>query len=648
MLRKTLSLLFYFLLVFSLSLGVVYSAKTVLDINNLNNDQVSETPSTTSTNPNSDVSFPKGKTYFTYNGRSATVWTFENEGDWVDFQRNVKDGSYFEAKDLDSAKIQIQSTSQNSQADDIKPISKSNKEEYSEFLKIKFGKNLESVSNQKVFLEIAKTGDMNVEDYENTLEIFKTTEEEIINLEKKINTERAKGEDVKSLEDTLNNKKSLVETIKEGIGIMPTEDFAQFTEAVNSLEDEELKKKILQAQEDAVAQRECGSGTFSFICRNTKDFSLDAQRQRAFLEDVNKLRANFQDTSKKTGIPRLDTARDGIVSAQNDLDACSDKSCREEKEKKLNNVREEYKEIYNEELLNSALESFDINQLDPNIKNIIKQNCDFSADGCASKIEKSPFCTEDPERCKKVLAQLELADSTSLVQQNLFAEITQLFFNPDPAAIGALSLFGIEADYSYLPSFLREDVASQLCLAKIGGYLDKEVKSGGGVSLYNTEEFNRDIEAFADLRAQRTAITPDERVEVSYSAFLRNQEDRSFQYILAVSFVSQGVREKVSIFDEPKSLGQGGIASEFDTISIPLNNTERIDPNSFTIHLLAVYSGTQDIAVNLDYPIILITGGDIIAGGSGGVSGNSQGNVQAQQNTQQASLSTDSLLSLLG
>lgn len=222
---------------------------------------------------------------------------------------------------------------------------------------------------------------------------------------------------------------------------------------------------------------------------------------------------------------------------------------------------------------------------------------------------------ESDEECEKARAwrdAIKAAYGQTKVEVNTVYKILNAIKNPDKNALKTAKLFGFEEDYSNLPVMLKETLPSQICLDKIDGYLDKEVESNGGVTKYNDDANN--LEVLGDLRAQRSSITPDNQTLVTYSFYVQRPEN---PFELSVKYVQNGDWKTFIIENSSTSKG-------FDSIYIPLNNTDGIEDNSFTINL-----NTGDL--HLTYPIILMSTGALQ--NTIESNGNSQGNTQAVINS---------------
>lgn len=247
------------------------------------------------------------------------------------------------------------------------------------------------------------------------------------------------------------------------------------------------------------------------------------------------------------------------------------------------------------------------------------------------------YCSGDGNGKTECRVGLKELEQNEMVEVGMLYSVVQAILNPDQNALKAARLFGFEANYDYVPALLKEPFASQMCLAKIDGYLDKEIENAGGITKYSDDKNN--LEVLGDIRAQRTRITPDNKTMITYSAFVNsvvrkdpNLEEATstsvdLKYMVGISYRKNGelVKDQLS---QIISVNSGKSDSRFDSVNFPINATEDQVEN-FVIHLVVVDANNQP-KFTLTYPIILIEGGDyyhtIVRG-----EGNKQGNEQAKK-----------------
>ncbi len=231
--------------------------------------------------------------------------------------------------------------------------------------------------------------------------------------------------------------------------------------------------------------------------------------------------------------------------------------------------------------------------------------------------------------CSKIIGGLEKAKKDQFVETNVGFTILDAILNPDQSAMDTVRLiggiFGYEADYTWLPNWLKEDVSSSICLAKIDGYLDEAVSDGrGGLTQYEREleteprtgqPFDSNVVVRADLRGQRSRILPDDSVNIMYSYYLRAPDDKDLLYNLRLGYIKDGNKVIKDLFSEPRirNLSKGQTVSDFQSIKLPpINDSEDVDPNSFSLNFRAKHNDNK--IVDLIAPMVLIESGNTISG----------------------------------
>lgn len=319
-------------------------------------------------------------------------------------------------------------------------------------------------------------------------------------------------------------------------------------------------------------------------------------------------------------------------------------------------VQEEMQEKINElesKCKNNACSGDDYNaELNQFLSKYMAQVGCGSLSECKQKLDEGTLCQgAAKENCEEQAQILEYAfDAVGdyyYVKPSTGFLVFE-FLNLKDEAVNALKLFGVEKDYSNVPSLLKEEIPSTVCLLKIDGYLDKEEENGGGVTQYGCEldgdkSSNDDpncINVLLDLRAQRTPIAPDNTTVITYSMYLRGSTKSDVQYMIALSYYEDGKKKKYPL-SELINLSKGGVASLYHNVIFEVNSTGTVEPNSFEIGVVAVYPD-KSVYTSKTYPIVLIEVGDVYTGTT---FANSAGNTAAQ--AQSDPLTTDDMLSLI-
>ncbi len=281
---------------------------------------------------------------------------------------------------------------------------------------------------------------------------------------------------------------------------------------------------------------------------------------------------------------------------------------------------------------------------------------------CSNALNSNKPCSCSLNSCDlNVLSQLDKDiynsiknnyDKKTQVETNGIYKAISILTNPDENALKASKLFGLDEAFNFKDNALYdvfgEPFPSNICIAKIDGYLDDQQNTNGGVTSYQfgTDDpdeklSERSINVRYDLRAQMTRVTPDAKVSISYSYFVKAPFEEDLQFIIAVSYVADNKVKKVALTDL-KSIKGGEKSNGFETVDLPLNSTN-VDENSFQIGLVAVDS-TKSPVYSVTTPIILITSGTNNYNINSG-SGNSQGNTNAQSNAN--SFGVEDMLNLI-
>lgn len=496
-------------------------------------------------------------------------------------------------------------------------------------------------------------------DWSSTYSKLKTTYSDVETAQKNLNDCGTDNECKKNAQDMLKNtqtKLSEVQTLIEQKG--------DISSALNSMSTED-KKIFLQNYNN----KQCDpNGWFTSIC---KMFKSQTEEQITLIEYNKKVDA----LNKGKGSEVYKQALNAVSEAEKSLkDACktstSDSSCKSATEN-LEKAKQKQMELYNKELAFIMLNSLGEN-VDGKLKNalILSGKCSEKITlDCKNEIENFP-CNGDAscEQIKKnALASANSGYLKTQVETNIGYDILTTILSPDQNAMSAAKLFGVEADYSNVPKFLSESIPSQICLAKIDGYLDKTKESSvngqGGLTSYGcsqeyTQVYDEEtkkykkmpqtqcLEVLADLRAQRTQMTPDGKTAISYSYYIKAPPNTELKYIVAISYVEGSTIKKQTIVPLTKT---SGIKNGFDSVELFLNASDgEINENSFTINLLAIYDNNE-VYQKLSYSIPPITTGDSystpipaqVANSNGANSGSS-----SNQNVK-AELSTEDMLAMI-
>ncbi len=317
-----------------------------------------------------------------------------------------------------------------------------------------------------------------------------------------------------------------------------------------------------------------------------------------------------------------------------------DSQCRDYKDNRPNYCKD--KDHYNAELISRSNEILRGLNIDcSGTDDCIRQLNDYA---CLSGMD-ADTCKINTAIAKDIAKTL---DNNKKVETYPWFDFLSVLANPDPAALKAMKLFGIEANYSNIPQMLRDPIPSTICMAKIQGYLDKEVEYSGGISKYGcSTDINDDkrasyedpncVEVLGDIRAQRTRVTPDGKTAITYSVYMRTPTNTTIFYVIAVFYTQGGIMKNEVLTDDVQET-KSTVHNSFETVELPINLEDgELDENSFYIGLIAQYEDGR-IYMDLVAPIPLITDGTgYYESGSSGGFGNSAGNNAAKTSNKPSS-----------
>jgi hypothetical protein len=296
------------------------------------------------------------------------------------------------------------------------------------------------------------------------------------------------------------------------------------------------------------------------------------------------------------------------------------------------------KDGYNDALYNNFLGTLDAESC----KGLV--DCQEKADAaveaaCPDGAFMDPTCIKAIAGQKAIEQYEQHTYSVGMV--SLMGALTQ----SDPKALDAAkTLFGAEADYSGLGK-LGQEIPAGICEAKIEGYLDKTIESAGTATKYGcldnpdfeeNDPSNPCLNVIVDLRAKRTEVTPDNFTAVSFSYYIHAPEDEAIKFVVAMSYVANGKKEKELLLNVT-NVDENGVGADFHNFDIELTNKDATD---FRIAIAAFYSD-DSVYENVGATIILATPGAYYS-----EEGNTQGNEEEQSSNPSQDLSPQEMLDL--
>ncbi len=297
---------------------------------------------------------------------------------------------------------------------------------------------------------------------------------------------------------------------------------------------------------------------------------------------------------------------------------------------------------FNQMVLNKLLSKFDLcggnSQGEDKCNDLIHKVCDqdVTSSECRDAIKSScegTACEAYDDLARKMVKE-------SYVETSGVFDFIAYFMNPDQNAIAASRLFGFEADTSDLPPWLTYDTASYICLAKIDGYLDTQIKSTQEDSVGNTGktgttqygcsiemEYEYDsttgsyvqneghpcLEVIADLRGERSGILPDGSILVTYSGYIKAPPSLNITYDLYIAYLDNMSRTQfvdLNTLNEDglafKKINAGGEDSFYSAISIPVDESsslkKNLGNNDVKIGIIAYFENSNQEYVNILTP----------------------------------------------
>jgi chaperonin cofactor prefoldin len=281
---------------------------------------------------------------------------------------------------------------------------------------------------------------------------------------------------------------------------------------------------------------------------------------------------------------------------------------------------QELETMYNNKLSTIAKEFIQLQGLKENptiVKDYVKnlKNGEY-VDAMVSTCKNKDAC-EDLVRRAQIL-KMKVEENTYIKPSAYTFTISSLL-NPDRVSIQAARAAGFEPDFTRVPSWLRSSIPSQICLAKIDGYLDKDLNGAtvesdvmgvSGLTSYtscvdNTDPANPQstvqcIKVKSDLRAQRTMITPNNHTIITYSVYVANTGSK-MNYKITLFYKKSGNLENSVLENgsfEDKNL------VKYNSVDFPINATEK-EVKDFNLKLDVYYSGGAEYT-SLEVPVVLI------------------------------------------
>ncbi|MFW6008894.1 MAG: hypothetical protein ACOCP8_06475, partial [archaeon] len=268
-----------------------------------------------------------------------------------------------------------------------------------------------------------------------------------------------------------------------------------------------------------------------------------------------------------------------------------------------------------EEHNTKQIEKFLDNREGLNNNDNIKEQCrEGYTDECKTAIDESDICNDNPDssECKRFKNDMNTVINQGLVESNMIHSIVSALKNPDQGGMKAAEYFGFKANYENLPPWLSQDLETSICAKKINGYLDKNVENDGGVTRYECLDSNLSanpsdlcLNVQADIRGHRTKMTPDNKTLITFSYYLRAPENQNINFVVAVAYKSNNVVKK-ELLVKKTSIKKGGYNNGFDSVELPIEDADGLDPDSFIVAIGGFYKDNTPY-LELKAPVVMAT-----------------------------------------
>ncbi|MFW5705137.1 MAG: hypothetical protein ACOCXG_04825 [Nanoarchaeota archaeon] len=207
--------------------------------------------------------------------------------------------------------------------------------------------------------------------------------------------------------------------------------------------------------------------------------------------------------------------------------------------------------------------------------------------------------------------------------------------NPDPNAMRASEFMSrhvwgdVKVDSEFIQEHVNTDFASQICLKATKGPLGFEGTTQnpeGGAQTYdcftnrpesanfsgdytNEEIFIQDPSACgvsSQLNSFRSPMTPDNKVGIHYSFYLRAPNYDNIEYRLFAGYLNNGNPVVVNLTEKlTLQAGKGHKQSGFKLVNITNSQTFNETTANFQIKLVSIFNGTSDVYTSLQVPVTM-------------------------------------------
>jgi len=427
-------------------------------------------------------------------------------------------------------------------------------------------------------------------------------------------------------------------------------DFVVDQIGMNNLLNSMKNQKEQEEFADQYAERNCGNGWSGWICKAFTTSSAQEQSKIAYMQEIHELDQEFKD--------RKSLQKKSLEDAEKKLEACleknpnNDNACQTQKQAVKSLEENNYLEDkYNKDL--SLLFNKEIENSLPNIEDECK---DSFSDVCKKAIQD--YDCKDDNKCEtnkdKALNMLDENEKNQFIETGFMYEVFSFLNDDFESGKKVARAFNIQPNYENVPEWLKESTASQICMAKIGGYLEDEKNANPGTSYGSCVQDNKNpdkpqndpecTEVKADIRATKSKITPDNKIWISYSALLKTPTSGKISTAVMLSY-TQGTNNKkqkeiIKFLNITNS--EGKYWQDYDNYELEINTTYGKVNDDILIWIISL---NQDKS---KYITVKDTVHNSVSKEYDGIEfGNSQGNKNAKENEEETPINEDYMIDTL-
>ncbi|NQZ84922.1 MAG: hypothetical protein HRU03_04325 [Nanoarchaeales archaeon] len=290
------------------------------------------------------------------------------------------------------------------------------------------------------------------------------------------------------------------------------------------------------------------------------------------------------------------------------------------------------------------------NNIDVNLRNKIGSCTELSV--CKTKLAElretfdkenlAEGCTETEcinfeDKLDEAENLLKYAEGFKKTDTNWVFSVFDAIKNQDQMARSTAKFFGFGADYDNLPRWLNEQglVASRICIAEMDGYLDDDsslggtlIKDSGSLTKYSYDidgdDYGRGgdvttLDIVSQINGKMTKLTPDGKVAITLSVYLKAPETTNLTYMLGIGYKS-GDEYINRILNNESTIKAGDVYADLIAFYEEIENPNELVQSSFFLYM-KVRTGSGTVVLNDNVNIYLVEKGtelDEVLGNSNG------------------------------